>query len=143
MSVLTVYLCIGWMMNDWDQNEQNIAPPLRFLVVESSLGARILIRLHLLELKHLVDMAWDDESAIELAFMKAYDFILVDKNLNCYELIDHIQKNSVFNEQTPIIILTSNHNEDNKSQGNTIFFKKPISKNDALQLLDFVQNLKK
>ncbi|KTD32239.1 Response regulator receiver [Legionella nautarum] len=130
-------------MNNWIKNEQNPAHALRFLVVESSLGARILMRLHLLELKHLVDMAWDDESAIDLAFMSAYDFILVDKNLNCYELIDRIQKNSVFNEQTPIIILTSNPNEDETSQGSTIYFKKPISKNDALQLLDFVQTLKK
>lgn len=130
-------------MNDWVQNEQNTTHSLRFLVVESSLGARILIRVHLLELKHLVDMAWDEESAIELAFMSAYDFILVDKNLNCYELIDRIQKNSGLNQHTPLIILTSNPNEDETSQGSTIYFKKPISKNDALQLLDFVQTLKK
>ncbi len=130
-------------MNDSIQNEPKSAHPLRFLVVESSLGARILIRAHLLELKHLVDMAWDDESAMELAFMSAYDFILVDKNLNCYKLIDHIQKYSIFNKQTPMIILTSSHNEENKSQGSAIYFKKPISKKDALQLIDFVQNLKK
>lgn len=79
-------------MNDWVENEQCSAHPLRFLVVESSLGIRILIRMHLLELKHLVDMAGDDDSARELAFMRVYDFILVDKNLNCHELIDQIQK---------------------------------------------------
>ncbi|WP_237760398.1 response regulator [Legionella steelei] len=131
------------MMNEWVPNEQDSAHSLRFLVVESSLGARIIIRAHLLEYKHSVDMAWDAESAIELAFMRAYDFILVDNKLNCYELIDHIQKNSVFNEQTPIIILTSNHNEEHQSQGSRIYFKKPISKMDALQLLDFLKNLKK
>lgn len=49
-------------MNDWVENEQCSAHPLRFLVVESSLGIRILIRMHLLELKHLVDMAGDDDS---------------------------------------------------------------------------------
>ncbi|WP_220689797.1 hypothetical protein [Legionella taurinensis] len=48
-------------MNNWVPDEQDSAHSLRFLVVKSSLGARILIRLHLLELKHLVDMAWDDE----------------------------------------------------------------------------------
>ncbi|MCW8394056.1 hypothetical protein [Legionella pneumophila] len=58
------------MMNDWVENEQCSAHPLRFLVVESSLGIRILIRMHLLELKHLVDMAGDDDSARELAFMR-------------------------------------------------------------------------
>ncbi len=129
-------------MSNWVHNEQDTPHSLRFLVVEPSLGARILIRAHLLD-KHLVDMAWDDESAIELAFMRAYDFILVDNNLSCYELIDHIQQNSAFNEHTPMIILTSNHNEENKSQGSAIYFKKPISKLDALQLLDFLKNLKK
>ncbi|MGM9451991.1 response regulator [Legionella bozemanae] len=111
------------MMNDWVQNERNGAHSLRFLVVESSLGARILIRAHLLESKHLVDMAWDNESAIELSCMRAYDFILVDRNLNCYELMDHIHKNSVVNEHTPMIILTSIHNENNKSQGSAIYLK--------------------
>lgn len=100
-------------MNDWVENEQCSAHPLRFLVVESSLGIRILIRMHLLELKHLVDMAGDDDSARELAFMRVYDFILVDKNLNCHELIDQIQKNSVLNNHTPMIILTSNPNQEN------------------------------
>lgn len=130
------------MMSNWVHNEDT-PHSLRFLVVEPSLGARILIRLHLLEFKHLVDMAWDGESAIELALMRVYDFILVDKKLNCYEMIDHIQQNSVFNKHTPMIILTSNHNEESKSQGSAIFFKKPISKKDALQLLAFLKNLKK
>lgn len=129
-------------MNNWVPKEQNTAHSLRFLVVESSLSARILIRLHLLELKQLVDMAWDDESAIEMASMNAYDFILVDINLNSYELINHLQKNSGLNQQTPMIILTSNHNEESEAQDSTIYFKKPISKNDALQLLDFLKNLK-
>lgn len=134
-------------MNDWVQKEQNSAHPLRFLVVEPSLGARILIRLHLLEFNHLMDIASDDESALELASMRVYDFILVDKNLNknlnCYELIDSIQRNSGLNRYTPMIILTSTHNEDNTVQGSSTYFKKPISKNDALQLIEFVQNLKK
>ncbi|ERH41383.1 MULTISPECIES: response regulator [Legionellaceae] len=130
------------MMNDWVENEQCSAHPLRFLVVESSLGIRILIRMHLLELKHLVDMAGDDDSARELAFMRVYDFILVDKNLNCHELIDQIQKNSVLNNHTPMIILTSNPNQENLHDSAT-YFKKPISKKDAVQLLDFVKNIKK
>lgn len=130
-------------MNGRFSNERNSAHSLRFLVIESSLGARILIRSHLLEFKHWVDMAWDDESAIELAFMRTYDFILVDKNSNCFELINHIQKKSVVNERTPIIILTSTYIEDNASKGGTLNFKKPISKNDTLQLLDFLNNLKK
>ncbi|CAM2775042.1 TPA: response regulator [Legionella pneumophila] len=130
-------------MNDWVENEQYSAHPLRFLVVESSLGIRILIRMHLLELKHLVDMAGDDESARELAFMRVYDFILVDKNLNCYELIDQIQKNSVLNNHTPIIILTSSHNQENPSHESATYFKKPISKKDAVQLLYFLKNIKK
>lgn len=129
-------------MNNWVHNEHDSAHSLRFLVVESSLGARILIRLHLLEFKHSVDMVWDDESAIELSFMRAYDFILMDKYLNCHELIDHIQKTSVFNEHTPMIILTSTYTEENKSQGSAIYFKKPISRKDALQLLDFLKILK-
>ncbi len=147
MSVLRVYFEIGRIMSEWVHNEQNTAHSLRFLVVESSLGARILIRLHLLECKHLVDMACDDESALELALMRVYDFILVDKNLNknlnCYELIDLIQKNSVLNQHTPMIILTPTHYEENKAHGSTTYFKKPISKNDALQLIEFVQNFKK
>ncbi|MFO8766965.1 response regulator [Legionella pneumophila serogroup 6] len=133
------------MMNNSVPNEHDSAHSLRFLVVESSLGARILIRLHLLEIKHSVDMVWDDESAIELAFMSAYDFILVDKNLNCHELIVNIQNNSVVNDHATMIILTSTYTEENKSQGSAIYFKKPISKRciDALQQLDFLKNLKK
>lgn len=68
-------------------------------------------------------MVWDDESAIELAFMRAYDFILVAKHLNCHELIDNIQINSILNEHTPMIILTSTYNEENKSQGALFILK--------------------
>ncbi|MCZ4798202.1 response regulator [Legionella pneumophila] len=128
-------------MNDWGSNERNSTHSLRFLVVESSLGVRILIRAHLVELKHSVDMAWDDESAIELACMRAYDFILVDKTLNCFELINHIQKHSIVNEHTPVIILTSINNEDSTAKGSILTFKKPITKNDILQLIDFLNHL--
>ncbi|KTD75226.1 MULTISPECIES: response regulator [Legionella] len=134
------------MMNELERNGRN-NNSLRFLVVESSLGSRILIRSHLLELNHLVDMAWDDESVLELALMRVYDFILVDKslnkNINCYELIERIQKNSVLNQHTPMIILTASHNEDTKAQDRATYFKKPISKKDTLQLLDFLNILKK
>ncbi|HHZ4597764.1 TPA: response regulator [Legionella pneumophila] len=130
-------------MNDWIENEPNPAHPLRFLVVESSLGARILIRMHLLELKHWVDMAWDEESAIDLSCLRAYDFILLDKNLNCFELIDRIQNNSIFNEHTPIVVLTPISNGENPSQSNVIYFKKPISKMDALELLNCLKSIKK
>lgn len=132
-------------MNERVQNGRS-NNSLRFLVVEPSLGARILIRMHLMELGHLVDMAWDDESAIELALMRHYDSILVGKdfnaNINCHELIDCIQKKSLLNQHTPMIILTASHNEDKNAQDSATYFKKPISKEDASQLVSFIRSLK-
>lgn len=48
------------MMKNDLLSEQEKSQLLRFLVVESSLGARVLYRLHLLELQQFVDIAWDE-----------------------------------------------------------------------------------
>ncbi|HEN5556841.1 TPA: response regulator, partial [Legionella pneumophila] len=43
---------------------------LCLLIVDESLGERILIRAQLQQLNHRVDMAWDAFSGLELALMR-------------------------------------------------------------------------
>ncbi|STX81647.1 Response regulator receiver [Legionella busanensis] len=54
----------------------------RFLVVDSSLVERIIIRSHLLKLNYSVDMASDIKTASELILIRPYNFILLDKYLD-------------------------------------------------------------
>lgn len=84
---------------------------LHFLVTEPSLGARIIIRAHITQLGHCVDMALDVESTLVLVELKTYHVILIDAELNkecdCFELIHLIREQSILNKLTPIILPVS------------------------------------
>lgn len=116
-----------------------------FLVIDDSLGERILLRAQLQNLNHKVDMACDGNSGLELALMRRYDAILIDKNLtqgfNYQELIVRIQKDSELNQVTPIIIMTQ-HNDMHKMQ-EAMQCVKPFTKQDTLKLIDSVNRLKR
>ncbi|KTC69196.1 hybrid sensory histidine kinase in two-component regulatory system with EvgA [Legionella bozemanae] len=118
---------------------------LLFLVIDDSLGERILLRAQLQNLNHKVDMACDGNSGLELALMRRYDAILIDKNLtqgfNYQELIVRIQKDSELNQVTPIIIMTQ-HNDMHKMQ-EAMQCVKPFTKQDTLKLIDSVNRLKR
>ncbi|HHF7376186.1 TPA: response regulator, partial [Legionella bozemanae] len=94
---------------------------------------------------HKVDMACDGNSGLELALMRRYDAILIDKNLtqgfNYQELIVRIQKDSELNQVTPIIIMTQ-HNDMHKMQ-EAMQCVKPFTKQDTLKLIDSVNRLKR
>ncbi|HAT1924040.1 TPA: response regulator [Legionella pneumophila] len=119
---------------------------LSLLIVNDSLGERICIRAQLQQLNHSVDMAWDAHSGLELAVMKRYDFILIDRNLadgfNYRELILRIQSDSELNKSTPIVILSKDLCVDKMNQGSEAYGVKPITQNDALKLMELLKKLK-
>ncbi|KTC67738.1 response regulator [Legionella bozemanae] len=119
---------------------------LLFLVVDDSLGERILIRTQLQKLNHKVDMACDANAGLDLALMRRYDVILIDKNLtqgfNCQELVMHIQKYSELNQATPIVILTKNRHID-EVQPEAMQCVKPFTSQDTLKLIESVIRLKR
>ncbi|STY78977.1 Response regulator receiver [Legionella wadsworthii] len=123
-----------------------MAHSLLLLIVDDSLGERILIRAQLQQLNHRVDMAWDAHSGLELAVMRRYDFILIDRNLadgfNYRELILRIQNDSELNKSTPIVILSKELCVDKIKQGSETYAVKPITQNDALKLMELLKKLK-
>ncbi|CZG36120.1 TPA: response regulator [Legionella pneumophila] len=122
----------------------NMDNSLSLLIVNDSLGERICIRAQLQQLNHSVDMAWDAHSGLELAVMKRYDFILIDRNLadgfNYRELIWRIQSDSELNKSTPIVILSKDLCVDKMNQGSETYGVKPITQNDALKLMELLKN---
>ncbi|HAT7823831.1 TPA: response regulator [Legionella pneumophila] len=119
---------------------------LFLLIVDESLGERILIRAQLQQLNHSVDMAWDAHSGLELALMRRYDFILIDRNLaggfNYRELMLRIQNDSELNKLTPIVILSKELHRDKMNQDSETYGMKPITQNDALKLMELLKQLK-
>ncbi|MFO9703070.1 response regulator [Legionella pneumophila] len=117
---------------------------LLFLVVDDSLGERILMRTQLQKLNHKVDMACDVDSGLALALMRRYDVILIDKNLvqglNCQELIVRFQKHSELNQATPIVILTPKN--DMNGMQEAMQCVKPFTRQDTLKLIELVTRLK-
>lgn len=118
---------------------------LHFLVTESSLGARIVIRSQLIKLGHTVDMAYDLESTLILVESKTYHLILLDAELNkgfdCYELGDTIQQ-STFNRRTPIILLSAS---PHKILKNSLYpcFAKPMNVKDVNKIIDYLEEYNK
>lgn len=118
---------------------------LHFLVTESSLGARIVIRSQLIQLGHSVDMAFDGESTLVLVELKTYHLILLDAELNkgfdCYELGDMIQQ-STLNRGTPIILLSAS---PHKILKNSLYpcFAKPMNVNDVNKIIDYLEEYNK
>lgn len=119
---------------------------LHFLVVETSLGARILIRSQLIQLGHHVDMAWDYESALDLTLIRSYDLILIDYHLdkghNCDELIDCLQEKGGLNQNTPIIMLSSTqHHKEKKHTKRQPYFIKPINQKEILKIIEYFKQI--
>ncbi|HAT6349374.1 TPA: response regulator [Legionella pneumophila] len=118
---------------------------LHFLVTESSLGARIVIRSQLMQLGHSVDMALDGESTLVLVELKTYHLILLDAELNkgfdCYELGDMIHQ-STFNRRTPIILLSAS---PHKTLKKSLYpcFAKPMNVNDVNKIIDYLEEYNK
>lgn len=119
---------------------------LHFLVAETSLGARIVIRSQLMQLGHSVDMAIDGESTLVLVELKTYDLILLDaernKGFDCFELIDRIREQSTCNKRTPIILLSASPHTILK---NNLYpcFAKPMNVNDVHKIIDYLEEYNK
>ncbi|AGH53204.1 Uncharacterised protein [Legionella pneumophila] len=75
----------------------------RFLVVEASFAARIVIRSQLMQLGQLVDLATTAEEMFDKIAVKTYDTLLIDNHLynslGDYDLIAFIKNNN------PIVLL--------------------------------------
>ncbi|HAT8564417.1 TPA: response regulator [Legionella pneumophila] len=114
---------------------------LHFLVTESSLGARIVIRSQLIQLGYSVDMAFDGESTLVLVELKTYHLILLDaelnKGLDCYELGELIHEQSSYNRETPIILISAS---PHKVLKNKLYpcFAKPMNLNDIKKIIDYL-----
>lgn len=119
---------------------------LHFLVAESSLAARIVIRSQLMQLGHSVDMALDGESTLVLVESKIYHLILLDAERNtgfdCFELIDSIREKSTCNKQTPIILLRASPHTILK---NNLYpcFAKPMNVNDVHKIIEYLEEYNK
>lgn len=119
---------------------------LHFLVTETSLGARIVIRSQLIQLGHTVDMAIDGESTLVLVESKTYHLILLDagrnKGFDCYELIDMIREKSTCNKRTPIILLSAS---PHKILNNNLYpcFAKPMNSKDVNKIIEYLEEYNK
>lgn len=116
-----------------------------FLIIDESLGERILMRTHLSQLQHKVDMASDAISGLELASMRRYDVILVDEKLNntvFNEIVELIHENSIYNQTTPIIKITYNPEKSSLHlQKKQIQCMKPFTRQSMLNIIELVYEL--
>lgn len=118
---------------------------LHFLVTEPSLGARIIIRAQITQLGHCVDMALDVESTLVLVELKTYHVILIDAELNkgdCFERIDLIREQSIFNKLTPIILLSTSPHKILKNSRYPCFAK-PMNINDVTKIINYLEEYNK
>lgn len=114
-----------------------------FLIVESSLAARVIIRSQFLDLGHRLDIAWDFESAMEYVGSKLYDLILIDSALDQRTLlIQKIKKIWRIGKQTPIIGLSSYEDYALDGKKKELFFHKPFTKKDVAKIIEFIKNFK-
>lgn len=116
------------------------------LVIEPALGGRIVLRSHLEKLNYSVDFAWDIESTLTQTDTKLYDFILIDEKLDTQitysELIDSLNSKSKFNQETPIVFLYSSSNLEQPKSGECHSFRRPVTGDDVLELMEFLLKLK-
>lgn len=88
------------------------------------------------------------ESTLEMADMRMYHLILIDihlnKDLNCYQLIDCIEEKSKFNQFTPIILLSAApHQEQLKNNNIHPCFAKPMNQKDVKKVIDYLEEYQK
>lgn len=116
------------------------------LVIEPSLGGRIVLRSHLEKLNYSVDFAWDIESAITQTDSKLYDFILIDEKLDVQivfsELLEGLRSKSKLNQETPIVFLFNSSNSDVQESAQCHSFRRPATGDDVLELMEFLLKLK-
>jgi len=119
---------------------------LSLLVIEPSLGGRIVLRGHLEKLNYFVDFAWDVETVLVQAESKLYDFILVDEDFNKItnfpKFVESLRSKSNLNQETPMVLLSSSNNLDKSKSDRHHSFAKPIKEEDTLRLMDFLLKLK-
>ena len=116
------------------------------LVIEPSMGGRIILRSNLEKLNYSVDFAWDIESALTQTDTKLYDFILIDEKLDikiiCSKLIEGFQSRSKLNKETPIVFLCSSTRLEKKRDSDCHSFVKPMNEEDTVRLMEFLLKLK-
>ncbi|KTD29686.1 response regulator [Legionella maceachernii] len=116
------------------------------LVIEPTLEGRIVLRSHLEKLNYSVDFAWDIESTLTQTDTKFYDFILIDEKLDtqisCSKLIDSLHRKSKLNQETPIVFLYSSSNLEQPKSEQCHSFRRPVTGNDVLELMEFLLKLK-
>ena len=119
---------------------------LNLLIIEPSLGGRIVLRGHLEKLNYSVDFAWDIETVLVQAESKLYDFILVDEDFNKITNLPHfvesLRSKSNLNQETPIVLLSSSHNLEKSKSDWHHSFAKPIKEEDTLRLMEFLLKIK-
>ncbi|HAT1770895.1 TPA: response regulator [Legionella pneumophila] len=119
----------------------------RFLVVEASFAARIVIRSQLMQLGQLVDLAITAEEMFDKIAVKTYDILLIDNHLynslGDYDLIAFIKKQQP-HSIAPIIVITSQQpligNKANTTLKNLCHFYKPFSEGNALKIINYVKS---
>jgi len=128
-------------MNQAHQHQE----PL-ILVVDDDFACRKVASLMLQKNGYAVEMATDGQEAVQKASQRTYDLILMDCHMpvkNGLEATEEIrQMEASWNRYTPIVALTADLREENKSwcqqAGMDHFIGKPV---DLQQLRDAVQFL--
>ncbi|WP_106225058.1 response regulator [Legionella pneumophila] len=118
----------------------------RFLVVEASFPARIVIRSQLMQLGQLVDLATTVEEMFDKIAVKTYDILLIDNHLynslGDDDLIAFIKKQQP-HSIAPIIVITSQQPPIG-NKANTLkilcYFYKPFSEGNALKIINYVKS---
>ncbi|WP_131784094.1 response regulator [Legionella gresilensis] len=110
--------------------------PLCFLVIDTSLATRVVIRAHFNALGYFLDTAWDLESACDRIDTKLYDFIIIDKHLVLCPVVEEFKSNSFLNKETPLIHFSS------LTDRQALTFRKPIVKDDLLRMVTYLEKIK-
>ncbi|WP_131783896.1 response regulator [Legionella gresilensis] len=120
-----------------------MAKLLSFLVIDSSLSARIIMRWHFTALDYYLDMAWNLESAQDRVRTKHYDFILMDIDLKEVYLIDECKKSSPLNKESQVIYLASSQAKTviKPREKKVLVLPKPLTKNDTLKMIDYLKTV--
>ncbi|HRD70239.1 MAG TPA: response regulator [Legionella sp.] len=112
---------------------------LRFLITETTLAARIIMRSQLSHSGYAVDMALDSTSTLDLAVTKRYHLIMLDTQINdgldCYGLIKKLREHSTCNQSTPIILL--GQKSAFEEEMNYPCFAKPLNLKDLNKILEY------
>ncbi|WP_298625308.1 hypothetical protein [uncultured Legionella sp.] len=114
----------------------------RILIVNASLGSRIMLRKQLAKFNVAVNFAWDIDSALELSQNGVYDFVLIDDGFEtrtkCPGLIEYLF-NNVLNQETLMVVLT--YNNQPKFLNKVHYYPNPTNAHAIFNLLEFLTKL--